>query len=405
MLGMEERYTLKEFLRGINRWWEDEKFRFDVIEREEYMGILEKNPSRLIDILIGARRVGKTSLVHSYINRLLEKVDSKTVIYLPADLKEIRERGIRKILEIVSKDFKYDIFKKQLYVFVDEVQEIPEWQREVKFLYDNTKIRFFLTGSSSLILKEETSKLTGRFLLHQILTLRYPEFLRFRKLESSEKNLMEYLNKGGYPEYVLNQSIDYLQQAVESTLYRELLEIYGIRNPSILKNLLGYLTDKVTNPVSANRIAVDLKIDDKTAKFYLEYLESVYLIYPVYRYGRSHKKTKGSLPKYYFNDNGVLSLFGVRDRLGHLVENAVFLELLRKERAELSNIYYDVINENEVDFRVGQNLYEVKAKEMSESEILKYEGIKENINIVSLEKQKDIYLPNLKYVDLEDFLL
>lgn len=81
------------------------------------------------------------------------------------------------------------------------------------------------------------------------------------------------MQTGGYPEYVRSRDQDYLQQTIESTLYRDLLSLHGIRNPVLLKDLLRLLCDKITTPVSANRISQDLKIDIKTAQFYLQYLQ------------------------------------------------------------------------------------------------------------------------------------
>ena len=312
--------------------------------------------------------------------------------------------GIRGSLELFAKKFNYKLLNNEMFVFIDEIQEIKGWQKDIKFLYDNSKIQFVVTGSSSLILKNDTSKLTGRFILQHILPLSYPEFLKFKKAKHSADLLNEYVKYGGYPEYVLNGSQVYLQQAVESTLYRELLDIYGIRNPIVLKDILGLLADKITTPVSANKIAKDLKMDDKTVKFYLDYLKSVYLIYPVYLYGRSNKISKGSLPKYYFNDNGVLNLFGIRQRIGHLVENAVFIELLRNQDSELTNIFYDIEDGQEVDFRVREQLYEVKTKGLTPIEMAKYELFDRKIKLITTEDFQASFVPNVEIVKFEELM-
>ncbi len=411
---MEVGNSLYAFLERVNPWWEMGTYRFDVYERNYYLRLIHQNKSRLIKILIGARRVGKTSILRSLINLYLEIAYSKEVIFLPGELPELRKRGIRSTLEMLEKKLEIDIFRDETYVFIDEVQEVDNWQQDVKLLYDNTRIRFFVSGSSSLILKKETSKLTGRFILLNVFPLSFREYLEFSDQQGKHEDdlLEEYLHFGGYPEYVLNKDPVYLQQAVESTLYRELLDYYGIRNPSRLTQLVAFLADKSGTPVSANRIATDLKIDDKTTKFYLEYLESVFLVYPVHRYGMSHRVSKSSLPKYYFNDTGILSIMGIRKRIGHLIENAVFLELMRREVfVEKPRIYYDLINGQEIDFRCREDLYEIKSqKARLEHELLRLEGIEETINVVmhnysSVSNRDLLALRNVKYVDLKRFLM
>src|SRR5690606_31405830 len=131
---------------------------------------------------------------------------------------------------------------------------------------------------------------------------------------------------------------------------RDLLNVYGIRNPKFLGQLLYYLADKVTTPVSPVRISKDLNVTDETAKFYLQYLQDVYLIYPVYKYGYSNKITRGSLPKYYFSDTGILNIRSINKKIRLFAENAVYLHLRRlNSRKEFTDIYY-YGDKQEVDF-------------------------------------------------------
>jgi hypothetical protein len=112
-------------------------------------------------------------------------------------------------------------------------------------------------------------------------------------------------------------------------------------------------------------VAKDLKIDIKTAQFYLQYLQDVFLIYPLYREGRSHKKVKGFSPKYYINDTGLLRLYSKTVREGHLAENAVFIELSRRAHQERREICYRITEKGEeVDFVDGDKLFDVKMGEL-----------------------------------------
>jgi predicted AAA+ superfamily ATPase len=362
---------LTSYLPTINPWWENEKFRHKVIERPRYVNVENLTEDRLIKIFIGSRRVGKTNLLYSIINHLLEQdINPRHILYLTGELRELENS---RLLDVVS-DFQSSMQIKRhekFYLIVDEVQEIAHWQKDLKFLYDNLNIKIYATGSSSLVLSAGASKLTGRFYLDHVFPLSFEEYLTFKKQTYPKSGKLrveiteEYLHSGGYPEFVLNNKPDYLRQVVESTLYRDLLTLYGVRNPQLLKDLLYYLSDKVTTPVSAKTVEKDLKVSDETVRFYLKYLQDVYLIYPAYKFGASHRITKSSNPKYYFNDTGILHTITLNKRISHLAENAVFLKLLSMSKSkEDSKIRYFVSKTSqEVDFIDDEKkLYEVKYK-------------------------------------------
>lgn len=388
-----------------------------MVKRESYLRpIFENRSDRLVDILIGARRVGKTSLIQSVINRLLDQgVAPKDIVFLSADMREVKEAGLREVLDVLEDRFGVKYWNRQVFLFIDEVQELDDWQSDVKNLYDSSRLKLFLSGSSSLILNQKSSKLTGRYLMQKVLPLSFSEYLQFTKKKlnkDTQKNvdiLEDYLLVGGYPEYVLNKNQTYLKQAVESTLYRDLLDLYGIRNPRILEDLLHFLADKITTTVSMSRIQKDLNIDDKTAKFYIQYLQDVYLIYPVFRFGSSNKKSKSSSPKYYFNDTGILNLLGIRPRIGHLVENAIFLKLLREQnKTEVPRIYYNVIDNQEVDFRYANGNIEVKyTEDISEEDLNKYLITDENVTFLVKDSnlgREEVYSQNIKYKGVIEFI-
>lgn len=373
---------LKKFLEEFNPWWKDKKFRFDVKSRGYYQHDLENFDNRLVKILIGARRVGKTSILYSIINYLLGKnIDPQKIIFLSCDLREIQQIGIRDTVELVTQIHQYNLSNEELYILIDEIPEVKNWSEEVKLLYDNTKIRFFISGSSASILSSKTSKLTGRYELTRILPLSFKEYLDFNDLPTDtkyieDKHLIQYLHDGGYPEKINKKLPGYLNNILESTLYRDIIEDYGIRNPSLLMQILKLLADKVTAPVSSNRVSKDLGVDNETAKNYLKYIQDVYLIYPLYKNAGSNKISLNIPPKYYFNDTGILNILCMRTRIGHLAENAVFLELLRRQyKKEKYELFYENINNQEFDFSTGRKLFEVKLNEETEdhSKLFDYE--------------------------------
>ncbi|PJC80977.1 hypothetical protein CO009_00690 [Candidatus Shapirobacteria bacterium CG_4_8_14_3_um_filter_35_11] len=406
---------LKIALDNLNPWWQDVNYRYGVKLRSSYEKHLNIK-SNIIDVLIGARRVGKTSIMKNIINQLLDlKVDCHQIVYFVSDARVSQDIIPEDIVNIVRTIFKISLNKK-IYLFLDEVQDMPDWQRSVKYLYDNSNIKIYVTGSSSLILRSETSKLTGRFILHEILGLSFREYLEFTnqkifKTQSKNNQLVsEYLQIGGYPEYVLNRDKQALSNIIESTLYRDLISQYRIRNPSFLKDLLDYLADKVTNCVSNQNIARDLKVNDDTAKFYLKYLQDVYLIYPVYHKGKSNKISKSSIPKYYFNDTGVLNLRSLSPKIGLLAENAAYLHLRRKTFSkEYSDIFYNEINGVEVDFDNRQeDLTEIKFRDdIVKEDIQKYQAIDKRILFVVKNKSEILsnILPMHSKITLDQYLL
>lgn len=410
-LNSELKITLSE----LNPWWSDDKFKFNVKSRSSFEKLIH-NTSNIIDVLIGARRVGKTSIMKNIINHLLDSgINPHQIVYFVSDARVSKNVVPEDIINHVRSIFKINLTKK-IYLFLDEVQDMQDWQRSVKYLYDNSNIKIYITGSSSLILRSETSKLTGRFILHEVLGLSFMEYLEFTnqklfKTQSKNTQLVtEYLQIGGYPEYVLNGDKQVLSNIIESTLYRDLISQYGIRNLSFLKDLLDYLADKVTNGVGNHNIAKDLKVDDETAKFYLKYLQDVYLIYPVYRKGKSNKISKSSIPKYYFNDTGVLNLRSLSPKIGQLAENAAYLHLRRKAFSkEYSDIFYNEINGVEVDFDNRQgDLTEIKFRDdISKEDIEKYQLINQKISFVTKNKSEllsDI-LPMHSKITLDQYLL
>jgi predicted AAA+ superfamily ATPase len=399
----------------LNPWWSAANFRFKLQNRPDYTNQIFSQKGRLIQVLLGGRRVGKTSILNTVVNEYLSRgIKPKHIIFLAGELREVQTKGIRDTITTLISRLGVRA-SSELHIFIDEVQEIKDWQTDVKLLYDATPYRLYLSGSSSLLLAKQTVKLTGRYYLRHVLPLSFGEFLTFKgvKAKSSatttDNALDEYLRIGGYPEYVMNNDPAYLRQCIESTLYRELMSAYGMRNPALLQDLLYFLADAMTNEVSAKKIKSELKIDDKTAHFYLRYLQDVFLIYPTFKAGRSNRITKGSNPKYYFNDTGVLALTAKTFRIGHAVENVVFLKLLREQPSqEVPRIEYSLIDGQEVDFVFRDQAYEVKARtEITEDVLEKYSELGQEISMITLgdtRKFRDVS-SSLKVIPLKEFLL
>ena len=403
-----------KILEKINLWWNDSNFRFNVKDREEYLErALKKN--KMIKVFSGARRVGKTFLIYSLINHYLNKnIHKRNIIYITADIREIQTISLRDtILELIDT---ISLVNEPTYIFIDEIQEINNWQEELKFLSDNFNFYFFVSGSSTSLFNKKTSKLTGRFEFIRVLPLSLKEFCLFRGYNINNTNkeeiLNEYLVNGGYPDIEGKFISEYLRQIVDSTIYRDLLEDYGIRQPRVLEDILKILADKITLPVSSYQIAKVLQQDNEKVANYLKYLEAVYIIYPLHGNLKSNIQTLKVSPKYYFNDTGILTSFNFRTRYGHLAENAVFIHLLRKQLLnERYNLFYKVIDGQEYDFYDGKTVYEVKMnsdQDMKRYELEEFSSEVLNVPLIignnDIQKNIKENFYELNFISLFDFL-
>ena len=403
-----------KILEKINIWWNNSDYRFNVKTREEYIKKALKE-NKMVKVFSGARRVGKTYIIYLLINHLLDmNVNTRNIIYITADIREVQTISLRDtILELIDR---ISNVNEPTYIFIDEIQEIENWQEEIKFLSDNFNLHLFVSGSSTSLFNKKTSKLTGRFEFIRVLPLSLKEFCLFHNYNithtSKEEILNEYLVNGGYPDIKGKFVPEYLTQVVDSTIYRDLLEDYGIRQPGVLEDILKILADKITLPVSSYQIAKVLQQDNEKISNYLKYLEAVYIIYPLHENLKSNIQTLKVPPKYYFNDTGILTSFNFRIRYGHLAENAVFIHLLRKQLLnERYNLFYKVINNQEYDFYDGRTVYEVKMN--SDQDMKRYEleeFSREVLNIPLIIGNPDIQKNirengyELNFINLFDFL-
>jgi len=405
---------LTQQLSLLNPWWIRPNFRYRVILRQRYLKQVNLKQKPII-LFHGARRVGKTYLMYALINQLLnQKVNPKYITFLTADAPLFSKLSLYQVLGGILTQRHF-----HQYIFIDEVQDIADWQKTLKFYYDNfPNVRFVVSGSSSLTLAKETYKLTGRFVNLKIRTLNLSEYLDFKqiKVPKSKKHrtqiVQDYLQVGGYPEVVLNQDATLLFNIIESTLYRDLLQHYGIRNVAQLAKIVDFLVEKVGNLVSLRRIAQQVGVSHESVRFYLDYLQDVLLIEKLTKFAPSARLTNQALSKYYLHDVGVVYHKSVNPKLGALVENAVYLCLKNHQ----FDVNYGSFNNQEIDFVISRqprkivSLVEVKYRQViTESEILKYLSLNQPITfIVRPDTQLGDWIagyPEFKFVSLWDLLI
>lgn len=306
--------------------------------------------------IIGPRRAGKTWYLYQLIASL-EKAGIKReqIFYLNFEDERLDfDAGYDQILDAYLElypDQKMD----DLYIFFDEIQEIPQWEKYVRRLYDTVSKKIFLTGSNAKMLsKEIATSLRGRSLSFEIMPLSFPEFLSFRNIDSkdiySTKNrakiqssFTEYLNWGGYPELVDMESrfkANILQEYFNVMLYRDLMERYGIRDISILKYLIKRLIGSFTKEFSVNKLYNDLKsrgikIGKDTIYRLIDQIFSIYMVTYVEKYDPAVVKREMSNKKIYLYDNGIASavLYAFSEDRGKFLENLIFATIRNSTEA------------------------------------------------------------------------
>jgi len=268
---------IREELFQYNPWWEKE-YTHNLISRSSYLQFLENNLSnRDIILITGLRRIGKTSIIKLFINKLLKTIDPKYILYVSLDALPLEPYTISEILRIYRKIHNLPL-DSRLYLFFDEVGFRKKVNQELKNLYDQQNVKIFASSSSTSILRDTKALLTGRSRVLEILPLTFNEFLRFKGLEAkpSEKYLLEsyferYLQMGGIPEYVLSEDVAYLDNLIDSIIYKDIISYFGLRDISGVKTFFMLLMERAGKQVSLNKIAKIMGISPDTARRYLDY--------------------------------------------------------------------------------------------------------------------------------------
>jgi uncharacterized protein len=328
------------------------------IPRMEELVITDYLQTTLIKLITGPRRAGKSVMA-------LQMLKDQNFAYLNFDddllLKHFDEDAVIQGFNDVYADFKY--------LLLDEVQNLPDWELWISKLY-RRGVNLVITGSNSKLLSHEmASTLTGRYIPITVLPFSFAETIRsvvpelqtdgqLTPVESGKMLgvLNTYLFNGGFPETVLNPGIlkNYLSSLFDSILLKDILKRFRIRKTQQLYDLSNFLLSNYTNPLSFNQIKEALDFNSvATIQKFMGYLEETYLFQQVTRYNTKLKNQKKSARKIYIIDNGFIQAgsFELSPNYGRLLENLVFVELLRRDyKPELELFYYRTRNNREIDF-------------------------------------------------------
>jgi len=343
------------------------------IDRKEYLDFLVKSKDRqIIKVVSGVRRCGKSTLFEIYKDFLLENGVAKNQIisinFEDMDYEELTD--YKKLYEYIKSKMIED---KKNYIFLDEIQHVDKFEKVVDSLFIKENTDLYITGSNAYFMSSELATLlSGRYIELKMLPLSFKEYyqakLEYEKMEQKEnrtlKTLIQYYN-----EYIVNSSFpytlqldsdlknihEYLSGIYNSVLLKDIVARLKISDVMRLESVVKYIFDNIGNLTSLSKIANTLtsmgrKTDAKTIEKYIRGLTDSLLVHEVSRYNIKGKEFLSTLSKYYVADLGLRQMIlGNRNiDMGHILENIIYLELLRRK----GNVYVGQFDKNEIDFVV-----------------------------------------------------
>ena len=343
------------------------------IDRKEYLDFLVKSKDRqIIKVVSGVRRCGKSTLFEIYKDFLLENgVEKNQIISINFEDMDYEElTDYKKLYEYIKSKMIED---KKNYIFLDEIQHVDKFEKVVDSLFIKENTDLYIIGSNAYFMSSELATiLSGRYIELKMLPLSFKEYyqakLEYEKMEQKEnrisKTLIQYYN-----EYIVNSSFpytlqldsdlknihEYLSGIYNSVLLKDIVARLKISDVMRLESVVKYIFDNIGNLTSLSKIANTLtsmgrKTDAKTIEKYIRGLTDSLLVHEVSRYNIKGKEFLSTLSKYYVTDLGLRQMIlGNRNiDMGHILENVIYLELLRRK----GNVYVGQFDKNEIDFVV-----------------------------------------------------
>ena len=335
-----------------------------MIVREEYLNKLKLlKDKNIIKIVTGIRRCGKSTLLLQFKDWLIEHGISESQIILInfEDLEYEDLTDYKSLYKYIKDRVKKNI---KTYIFLDEIQNVDKFPKVLDSLQLNKDVDLYVTGSNAYMLSSEIATLiSGRYIQIEMLPLSFKEyFIAKGGFEDRITRYTEYLLSSSFPyalklDYNPNIIRDYLESIYNTIVIKDIMNRKQITDSMMLQSVLKFIFDNVGNPFSTKKIADTMtsngrKIDSKTVEKYLIALKESYIIYQAKRYDIKGKQYLKTLDKYYVVDIGLrYMLLGKKSMdAGHILENVVYLELLRRGY----DVYIGKVDSFEVDF-VAQN--------------------------------------------------
>lgn len=406
----------------------------ELVDRPEYLNQLILNKDiDLVKIVSGIRRAGKSSILDLFHQHLLDTgIPEANIIHM--NLESLRYRDLTDYLTFYDYVSERISHNGRTYLIFDELQTVEHWEKAIESFRIDFDVDIYITGSNAYLLSSEFSTLlAGRYIEIRVLPLSFKEFLTFYEFNpeiSIEEKFQKYLQFGGMPvlkEFQFNVSgINQALEGIYSTIVlRDVLQ----RNPQINQNTLHkvmlFLSSNIGSITSPNKIGNVLSVEGdikktkekniagKTVERYISMLQNAFIIYSINRYDIKGKQLLKTLGKNYLVDMGFRNLLlGYRDAdRGHIIENIVFLELLRRHY----RVYIGKVGENEIDFiaeKPEEKIYiqvteSMQSPETRQRELRPLQMIPDNYEkiILSMDRSFITSYDGIKSINLIDWLL
>lgn len=405
------------------------KFNFESFknfkDRPEYLNYVKKFIDKpLIKVFIGMRRVGKSVIMKLVINELLNNgVPQSNILYINKESLEFDD--IKNYIDLYNftKIFFEDV-KGKKYIFIDEIQEITEWEKAVASLLSENYGDIYISGSNAKLLSSELATLlSGRYIEIPIYPLTFREFLRFRNNpDDREDEFQKYLLYGGVPgihflSFEDEAVFGYLNSLINTILYKDVIGRYSIRDIKIFDRIVKYLFENIGNITTAKKIAdyfrsQKMKVSVDTVLKYIDFIESSMILESVSRYDLKGKKILEFYDKIYANDIGLRHGFiDYRDRdINRLLENIVYKEMQFRgydlKVGVLENTEIDFVAERQNDKKYIQVCYSLANEDVVQREFGKLLKIKDNYEkiVISMDKFFPEDWEGIRHIYILDFL-
>lgn len=415
---------MNALLRTLLYEWKERKLP-ETIERDTRIDVSPQEGTNNATVITGFRRVGKTYLVYEAVEELLKTHSREEVIYLNFEDERIINPATDLLTDLIP-EIQAVYGKKPKYLFIDEVQIVPNWSKWVRRMLDNEAFRIFLTVSSSKMSSAElTTELRGRAWEIKVYPLSFPEFLRFKHETLDFEKMVyvqneaarftflfeEYLLYGALPAVVLTpqeKKQELLQSYFQTVVKKNIAERHKIENDTTLRTLLKLLLNSsyITITKLFNSLkSMGIPVGKETVDNYLSYIETSYFMNELFIFTPVVLNKINYPRKVYFVDTGFMTALSTKfsKNMGRLFENVVFHKLSQKHET----MYYYEDKDNEVDFAIldggvttalYQVCYDLTDEETRNREVKSLLKAGEslhciNLNIITVHKYSTITLP------------
>ncbi len=383
----------------------------------------------VVKVITGMRRCGKSVIMDFAREEIRKrKVAEKNIIYLNFEsLAHEDLKNYRALYQFIT------AFAKQtegrVYIFLDEIQEVKDWEKAINSFRVDLDCDIYLTGSNAKLLSGELATLlSGRYVEIRVYPLSFSEYLDFAKSNedergfSKEENFKNYLRFGGLPgihqmKWDEKRIMQYLTDIYNSVLLNDVIKRNEIRNSVMLDNIIHFLMDNIGNTFSAKTITDFIKsqgrkLGTETVYSYIKALESAFLIYKVPRFDIKGKRLLETQEKYYVSDLGLRSaVMGYRDNdIGNVLENVIYLELLRRDwnvnigKQDLAEIDFVA---NKTNNRLYIQVCYILTQDNTDREFKPLEKIGDNYEklVLSMDSLLSFNRKGISQMNIVDFLL